>query len=80
MIQPTNRIIEDRFVNLTDYKKAKPEGTTEFFTFVGFEDDSECMLSCIYAADRKDAVRQVLDRFADCLGYISNISLQESQS
>lgn len=77
MITPDKRIEQKNFANLTDYSVKCPKGLRDFFAFVGFEDDSECLLSNIFAVDRKEAMKIVLDRFADCIGYISRISLQE---
>lgn len=78
MITPDKRIIEDNHVNLTDYTLKCPEGMRSFFSFIVFTDDSCIHLSNIFAKDRASALKIVLDRFADCFGYIYDISLQAS--
>lgn len=76
MITPDKRIIEDGHVNLTDYSLKCPKGLRRFFSFVSFTDSSCAHLSNIFAKDRASALKIVLDRFADCFGYIYDISLQ----
>ena len=76
MITTDNRIIEENFVNLTDYSLKCPKELRSWFTFIDFTDRSSAMLSNIFAKDRAGAMLIVLERFADCIGYIQGISLQ----
>ncbi len=80
MILPEKRIQQESFANLTDYSlNGKcPKGFKSFFVFVRFEDESECLLSNIFTATRAAALHFVLAKFSDCVSYITNISLLES--
>ena len=78
MITSDKRIAQDSFANLTDYSAVCPEGLKRFFVYVHFTDFSTCLLSNIFAATRTAALQIALDRFADCINYLSGISLHAS--
>lgn len=68
----------DNFANITDNSAKRPEGYRSFFAFVRFEDNSECLLSNIFAVNRLHANSILHNRFADCLPYMAGYSLQET--
>jgi hypothetical protein len=70
--------LQKDFANLTDYSAKRPEGCRSFFAFVSFEDGSECLWSNIFAADRGIANAMVIEKFADCLPYLTRFTLQEA--
>lgn len=73
-----NFIVQDSFANITDYSAVCPKGMKRFFAYAHFTDFSNCLLSNIFAADRAEALKIVLDRFADCINYLSGIILHPS--
>lgn len=79
MITPDKRIIEDSHANLTDYSVRRPKEAREFFVFITFEDNSDCLLANIFTSSRAAALAIVLERFADCNNYIKYINLYESE-
>lgn len=78
MIQPNKKIKQESYSNLTDYSLECPKGLRSFFVFVDFEDKSSCLWSNIFAVDRREANQMVLEKFADCLGYMKGYSLLEA--
>ena len=77
MILPEKRIQQEVFANITDYKPPRPDGTREFFAFIGFTNGSEIMWSRIFTFDRQMANLLVFKKFSDCFPYVSRMSLQE---
>ena len=75
MIQPDNRPEQRSFANLTDYSK----DIRKFYAFVHFLDDSTCLWSNIFTFNRSYAHLLVLEKFGDCLEYISSINIHESE-
>lgn len=67
----------DNMVNLTDYSVERPEGSLSFFAYITFTDQSYILLSNIFTASRSDAHRIVLERFSDCMSYITLYHLYE---
>lgn len=78
MILPDKRPEQTGFANLTDYSQKCPKDLRSWFCFVRFSDDSLCLLSNIFAANRLAANAIVFSRFADCLPYMAGWSLQEA--
>ena len=79
MIQPDKRPVQSDFANISDYSQECPDGARKFFAFVHFTDDSTCLWSNIFTFDRRCAHLLVLEKFADCLNYISSINIHESE-
>ena len=79
MIQPDKRPEQRSFANLTDYSKECPKGIRKFYAFVHFLDDSTCLWSNILTFNRSYAHLLVLEKFGDCLEYISSINIHESE-
>lgn len=79
MILPDKRPVQSDFANLTDYSLECPKGIKRFYVFVHFTDDSTCLWSNIFTLDRRCAHLLVLEKFADCLNYISSINIHESE-
>lgn len=77
MIQPDKRPEQSDFANLTDYSLKCPDGARDFFAFIHFLDESTCLWSNIFTFNRSCALLLVLEKFSDCLEYISSISIHE---
>lgn len=77
MILPDKRPVQSDFANLTDYSLECPKGCKFFFVFVHFTDESTCLWSNIFTFDRKCALMLVLEKFGDCLEYVSSINIHE---
>ena len=78
MILPDKRPVHSDFANLTDYSLECPKDCMRFFAFVRFTDESRCLWSNIFTFNRQCAMMLVLEKFSDCLNYISNIDLYGS--
>lgn len=78
MFTPDKHIDEPTSISMTDYSATCPKGLRKFFTFVTFEDLSSIHIGNIFAANRAEAFAIVRERFADCVEYIYEVSLQES--
>ena len=70
MIQPDKR---------PEHSKECPKGIRKFYAFVHFLDDSTCLWSNIFTFNRSYAHLLVLEKFGDCLEYISSINIHESE-
>ncbi len=79
MAQANKRPEQSNFANLTDYSLECPKCIKRFYVFVHFIDDSTCLWSNIFTFDRRCAHLLVLEKFADCLNYISSINVHESE-
>lgn len=79
MILPDKKIVEKDFANLTDYSLQRPQSFRSFFAFVHFTDESSCLWSNIFALTRRKAINLVMDKFSDCLEYISSINIHEQE-
>lgn len=77
MIQSDKRPQESNFANITDYSAVCPKGLRSFFAYAHFTDNSHCLFSNIFAANRTGALLIALNRFADCSEYLQGLSLQE---
>lgn len=79
MITKDKKIKQEKFANLTDYSLERPENTKEYFAWVRFEDNSECLLANIFTCDRATANAIVLERFIDCWPYMQGWTVYESE-
>ena len=79
MILPDKRPEQRDFANLTDYSQKCPDGARKFFAFVHFTDDSACLYANIFTFSRSFAMKLVVEKFSDCLDYISGINLHEQE-
>lgn len=79
MILPDKRPQQSDFANLTDYSLECPDGERKFFAYIHFTDDSICLWSNIFTFNRSYAHLLVLEKFGDCLEYISSINIHESE-
>lgn len=79
MILPDKRHVQSDFANLTDCSLECPKGIKKFYVFVHFTDDSTCLWSNIFTFDCSCAHLLVLEKFSDCLYYISSINIHESE-
>lgn len=79
MIQSDKRPEQSDFANLTDYSLKCSDGARKFFAFIHFTDESTCLWSNIFTTSRTFATMLVMEKFSDCLEYISSINLHESE-
>lgn len=77
MIQSDKRPVQSDLANITDYSKQCPDGARKFFAFVHFTDDSTCLWSNIFTFNRSFALMLAIEKFGDCLEYISSINIHE---
>lgn len=77
MILPDKRPVQSDFANLTDYSLECPEGARKFFAFIHFIDESTCLWSNIFTFSRTFATMLVMEKFSDCLEYVSSINIHE---
>ena len=75
MITADKKIKQRNDANLTDYTKKCPEGLRSFFAYVNFTDYSWCLYSNIFAKDRSQVFAHVLEKFSDCIPYLSGITI-----
>ena len=80
MILPDKRPVERDFANITDYSQKCPVGARKFFAFIHFADDSTCLWSNIFTFNRSFALMLVIEKFGDCLEYVSSIRSEEHTS
>ena len=69
---------EEQIVTIGDYSLKFPEGKRSFYAFVTFDDFSTVHWTNFFASNRSCALKQILERFADCTEYINSISIHES--
>lgn len=69
---------EETIVTIGDYSLKCPKGKRSFYAFVTFDDFSTVHWTNMFATNRTDALRQVMEHFADCTEFIHSISLHES--
>lgn len=79
MILPDKRPVERDFANLTDYSQTCPDGARKFVAFIHFTDDSTCLFANIFTFSRTFATMLVMEKFGDCLEYISSINIHEQE-
>lgn len=79
MILPDKRPVHSDFANLTDYSLECPDGARKFFAFIHFTDDSTCLWSNIFTFNRTFATMLVIEKFSDCLEYVSSINIHEQE-
>ena len=79
MIQPDKRPVQSDFANISDYSQKCPDGARKFFAFVHFTDDSTCLWSNIFTRNRSFATMLVMEKFSDCLEYVSSINIHEQE-
>ena len=79
MILPDKRPQQSDFANLTDYSLECPDGARKFFVYIHFTDDSICLWSNIFTTSRTFATMLVMEKFSDCLEYISSINIHEQE-
>lgn len=79
MILPDKRPVQSDFANLTYYSLECPDGARKFFAFVHFTDDSVCMYANIFTFNRSFATMLVIEKFGNCLEYISGINIHEQE-
>ena len=77
MIQSDNRPVQSEFANITDYSKQYTAGARKFFVFVHFTDNSTYLRSNIVTFNRSFALMFAIEKFGDCLEYISSINIHE---
>ena len=70
---------EETIVTIGDYSLKCPEGKRSFYAFVTFDDFSTVHWSNFFATNRSCALKQILERFADCSEFIHSISIHESE-
>ena len=56
-----------------------PRRSKKVLRFVHFTDDSTCIWSNIFTRNRSFATMLVIEKFGDCLEYISSINIHESE-
>ena len=78
MITTDKHIKEDLYTNITDYTSVRPKGCEHFYAFVDFIDKSYMLLDRIFAVTRAEAMVIALNRFSDCMNYISGIRLYQA--
>lgn len=79
MILPDKRPVERDFANLTDYSLECPDGARKFFAFIHFTDESTCLFANIFTFSRTFATMLVIEKFGDCLEYVSSINIHEQE-
>ena len=79
MILPDKRPVERDFANITDYSLECPDEARKFFAFIHFTDDSTCLWSNIFTFSRTFATMLVMEKFGDCLEYVSSINIHEQE-
>ena len=77
MIQSDKRPVQSNFATISDYSKQCPDGARRFFAFVHFTDSSTCHWANIFTFNRSLALKLAIEKFGDCLEYISSISIYE---
>ena len=77
MILPDKRPVQSDFANLTDYSLECPKGARKFFAFIHFTDESTCLWSNIFTFNRSCALMLTMEKFGDCLEYVSSINIHE---
>ncbi|MDD6026018.1 MAG: hypothetical protein PUD26_05390 [bacterium] len=68
---------EEQIITVGDSSLKCPKGKRTFYAFVTFEDYSTVHWTNFFASNRTEAIKQILDRFADCTEYIQDISIHE---
>ena len=68
---------EHRSIYLNDINAVLPEGKRNYFSFVTYEDYSDLHISQIFADNRSDAWKQVLEIAAGSINEVSTISIHE---
>lgn len=79
MILTDKRPVERDFANITDYSLECPKGARKFFAFIHFTDDSTSLWSNIFTFNRTFATMLVIEKFSDCLEYVSSINIHEQE-
>lgn len=77
MILPDKRPVQSDFANLTDYSLECPKGARKFFAFIHFTDESTCLWSNIFTFNRSCALMLTMEKFGDCLEYVSSINIHK---
>ena len=68
---------EHRSIYLNDINAVLPEGKRNYFSFVTYDDYSNLHISQIFADNRSDAWKQVLEIAAGSINEVYTISIQE---
>ena len=90
MILPDKRPQERDFANITDYSLECPtvqeSSSPSFISLlmakrpeVDDTDDSTCLWSNIFTFNRTFATMLVIEKFSDCLEYVSSINIHEQE-
>ena len=77
MIQSDKRPVQSDFAIIYENSGKCPDGARKFFAFVHFTDESTCLWSNIFTFNRSFALMLAIERFGDCLEYISSIKIHE---
>ena len=77
MTETDNIRREHRSIYLNDINAVLPEGKRNYFSFVTYEDYSDLHISQIFADNRSDAWKQVLEIAAGSINEVYTISIHE---
>ena len=77
MTETDNIRREHRSIYLNDINAVLPEGKRNYFSFVTYEDYSDLHISQIFADNRSDAWKQVLEIAAGRINEVYTISIHE---
>ena len=77
MTETDNIRREHRSIYLNDINAVLPEGKRNYFSFVTYDDYSNLHIAQIFADNRSDAWKQVLEIAAGSINEVYTISIQE---
>ena len=77
MTETNNIRREHRSIYLNDINAVLPEGKRNYFSFVTYDDYSNLHIAQIFADNRSDAWKQVLEIAAGSINEVYTISIQE---
>ena len=77
MTETDNIRREHRSIYLNDINAVLPEGKRNYFSFVTYEDYTDLHISQIFADNRSDAWKQVLEIAAGSINEVYTISIHE---
>ena len=77
MTETDNIRREHRSIYLNDLNAVLPEGKRNYFSFVTYDDYSNLHIAQIFADNRSDAWKQVLEIAAGSINEVYTISIQE---
>ena len=77
MTETNNIRREHRSIYLNDVDAVLPEGKRNYFSFITYEDYSNLHIAQIFADNRSDAWKQVLEIAAGSINEVYTISIQE---